>query len=289
MELIKQWRTENKKQGKIVDVPHPFIKWVGGKRQLLSQLIPYIPEHFDTYIEPFVGGGALFFYLLPENSILIDNNPELINCYNVIKNKVEELIISLKKHKNEKEYYYQIRDFDRDLDKYNRLTDVERASRTIYLNKTCYNGLYRVNSKNQFNTPFGRYDNPKICDEENLRAVSISLKNAKIALGDFEKVLEFAQKDDFIYFDSPYDPLNQTASFTSYTKDNFGKSEQIRLQSVFRKLDSKKCKILLSNANTEFIKELYKDYNIYTLYANRAVNSDATKRGKIKEVLISNF
>lgn len=280
---------ENKRQGKIVNVPHPFIKWVGGKRQLIGQLLPYIPEKFNTYIEPFVGGGALFFYLLPEKSILIDNNPELINCYNVIRDKVEGLINSLKKHKNEKEYFYQVRNLDRNLETYNQLSDVEKASRTIFLNKTCYNGLYRVNSKNQFNTPFGRYENPKICDEGNLRAVSISLKNAKIISGDFEKVLEFAQKDDFVYFDSPYDPLNQTANFTSYTKDNFGKNEQIRLHSVFKQLDSRKCKLLLSNANTDFIKELYKSFKIQILYANRAVNSDATKRGKIKEVLISNF
>jgi DNA adenine methylase len=289
LESLEQWRNNNKTQGKIVNVPHPFIKWVGGKRQLISQLIPFIPKAFNNYIEPFVGGGALYFYLLPEKSILIDNNPELINCYNVIRNNVEDLIQSLKKHKNEKEYFYQVRDLDRDINNFEKMNDIEKASRTIFLNKTCYNGLYRVNSKNQFNTPFGRYDNPTICDDENLRAVSIVLKGSKILLDDFEKVLNFAEKDDFIYFDSPYDPLSQTANFTSYTKDNFGKIEQERLNAVFIKLDKKKCKILLSNAYTDFIKELYKDYTIHTLYANRAVNSDATKRGKIKEILISNF
>ncbi|MCP4760749.1 MAG: Dam family site-specific DNA-(adenine-N6)-methyltransferase, partial [archaeon] len=143
--MIKKWREENRKKSKISNIPHPFIKWVGGKRQLIPQIDKFIPKRFNNYIEPFVGGGALFFYLLPENAILIDNNPELINCYNVIQNNVENLIQSLKKHKNEKEYFYEVRSFDRNAEKFAKFSDVEKASRTIFLNKTCYNGLYRVN------------------------------------------------------------------------------------------------------------------------------------------------
>lgn len=169
------------------------------------------------------------------------------------------------------------------------MTDVEKAARTIFLNKTCYNGLYRVNSKNQFNTPFGRYKNPKVCDEENLRAVNIALQGVKIINNDFEIVLEHAQKDDFVYFDSPYDPLSDTANFTSYTKDNFGKDAQKRLAEVFEALDKKGCRVLLSNSNTDFIKSLYEDYVIEFVKAKRAINSDASKRGKIKEVLVRNY
>ncbi|MFX1340310.1 MAG: DNA adenine methylase [Promethearchaeota archaeon] len=268
--------------------PHPFVKWAGGKRQLISQMIKYLPKNYNMYIEPFVGGGALFFYILPEKAILIDINSELVNCYKVIKNNVKELIQLLKNHKNEKNYYYQIRALDRTPKSYNKLSDVEKASRTIYLNRCCYNGLYRVNSKGQFNVPFGRYKNPRFCDEENLEAISSVLKNVNILEGTFELCLNFAEKDDFIYFDPPYVPISDSANFTSYTKDNFGKDDQIKLYNTFKILDEHGCKILLSNSYSNFILDLYKDYKVVLLNAKRAINSDSTKRGTIKEVLVLN-
>jgi len=283
-----EWRQINLQYKKIVEFPRPFIKWVGGKRQLIPQLSQHFPKTFSTYIEPFVGGGAVFFYLLPQYSLLIDNNPELINTYQVIKHKVEELIESLRQHKNEKEYFYKIRGIDRDPIQFRNLDKVERASRTIFLNKTCYNGLYRVNKKNQFNTPFGRYASPKICDELNLRAVSAALRNAKIHLGDFAESVSSARSGDFIYMDCPYHPVSETANFTSYTMEDFGISEQKQLNRVFSQLDSKGCHVLLSNSHTPFILELYKEYSIYIVHATRAINCDPSKRGKILEVLISN-
>ncbi len=268
--------------------PHPFLKWAGGKRQLIPQMKNYFPKSFNKYIEPFVGGGAIFFYMLPEKAILIDINEELINCFKVIKHKVEELIDLLKNHKNEKEYYYQIRNLDRNPEVYKKLSDVEKASRTIYLNRCCYNGLYRVNSKGQFNVPFGRYKNPNFCDEKNLEAVSSALKNVNVLRGSFEVCLDYAEKDDFIYFDPPYQPISQTSSFTSYTKENFGIESQRKLFSVFKSLDNRGCKLLLSNSYNDFILDLFNDYQIILLNAKRAINSNATKRGIIKEVLVLN-
>lgn len=269
-------------------IPHPFLKWAGGKRQLIRQMIKYFPKNFNAYIEPFVGGGALFFYILPTKGILIDINRELINCFKVIKNNVRELIELLKTHKNEKNYYYQIRALDRAPESYSKLSDVEKASRTIYLNRCCYNGLYRVNRKGQFNVPFGRYKNPKFCDEENLEAVSNSLENIKILHGSFEICLNYAEAGDFVYFDPPYHPLSQTASFTSYTKEDFGKKSQRKLYDVFKCLDERGCKLLLSNSYNDFILDLYTDYQVVLLNAKRAINSDASKRGTIKEVLVLN-
>ncbi len=285
---IMEWRQVNLKYKKIVEVPRPFIKWVGGKRQLIPQLSQYFPDKFNSYIEPFVGGGAIFFYLLPQKSVLMDNNPELINTYQVIKYKVEELIESLRQHKNNKDYFYEIRSWDRDLSRFRTLDKVEHASRTIFLNKTCYNGLFRVNKKNQFNTPFGRYKNPAICDELNLRAVSIALTDAKIQLADFSESIKNAKSGDFVYMDCPYHPVSDTANFTSYTMDDFGIGEQKRLHRVYSELDRKGCTVLLSNSYTPFILDLYKDYTINIVQANRAVNCDPSKRGKVREVLISN-
>ena len=269
-------------------VAHPFVKWAGGKRQLISQMEEYLPQSYNKYIEPFIGGGALFFHIKPKTAVLIDINKELINCYNVIKNNVSELIGSLKKHKNDKEYYYQVRSADREIESFKKWTNVEKASRTIFMNRCCYNGLYRVNSKGEFNTPFGSYKNPKFCNEINLNAVHETLKNARIIQGSFEKCLEYAETDDFVYFDPPYHPLSETANFTSYTKDNFGKESQIKLQEVFKKLDDRGCKVMLSNSYNDYILDLYEGFKTITLTAKRAINSDASKRGKIKEILVLN-
>ncbi len=267
--------------------PKPFVKWAGGKRQLLDVLLKNIPKKFNTYIEPFVGGGALLFELQPSRAIISDINEELINAYKVIKENVEALIESLKKHRNTKEYYYAIRAVDP-----KSLTPVERASRFIYLNKTCFNGLYRENSKGQFNVPFGRYKNPKICDEENLRAVSEFLNNSDITIlhCDYRKTCELAHRGDFVYLDPPYHPLSKTASFTKYNKYDFTEKDQIELAEVFKELDRKGCYVMLSNSNTAFIKNLYEGYEIKEISANRFINSNANGRKKRKiELLIKNF
>jgi DNA adenine methylase len=270
-------------------LPHPFVKWAGGKRQLIPQMAKYFPKEYNKYIEPFIGGGAIFFHLLPEISIISDNNPDLINCYKVIKEDVENLIRSLRKHRYEKNYYYEIRAFDRDPEKFAALSDVEKASRSIFLNKTGYNGLYRVNSKGFFNVPFGRHKNPKICDDVNLRSVSQALRNVEIHLGSFEICLDFAKQDDFVYLDPPYHPLSDTALFTSYTKSSFDKASQKKLFEVFKELDKRGCYVMLSNSYSEFILDLYKDYQIIILKAKRNINSNSLKRGLINEVLILNM
>ena len=275
-------------------VPHPFMKWAGGKRQLISQMKTYLPKRFNNYIEPFVGGGALFFYLYRKNLIrnnayLIDNNAELINAYRVVRDELDDLIDKLKEHRNEKSYYYKIRALDREPDAYNQLSNVFKASRIMYMNRCCFNGLYRVNSKGQFNVPFGRYKNPNFCDEENLKAVSKALQNVEIINGSFQSCVKLAKKGDLVYFDPPYHPLSETSSFTSYTKDDFTLENQRELFEIFTELDNKGCRLMLSNSYSEFILRLYANYNIRTLTAKRAINSNADKRGAIKEVLILNY
>ena len=287
-DFLARARSQNRKNKSIVGIPRPFMKWAGGKRQLLSQFDPFIPSKFNKYIEPFVGGGAMFFYLLPERAVLMDINPELINIYKVIQQNVDALIASLKQHKNEEEYYYKIRNIDLDKEIFAKWTDVQKASRNIYMNHTCFNGLYRVNSDGHFNVPFGDYKDPILCDEENLRAVNKALKNIELHVGSFEKCLDYAEKDDFIYLDPPYVPLSLTASFTSYTKESFGPEDQRRLLDVLKELDERGCKVLLSNSYCDFVLDLYKDFKIETIMANRAINSVGSKRGKIKEVLIMN-
>lgn len=274
--------------------PKPFVKWVGGKRQLLTQfrrLNLYPPEKFDIesgrYFEPFVGGGAVFFDLLPERGFLSDLNKELVTTYNVIKNDVEKLIISLKKHKTDKEYFLKIRAQDS-----NKLDNLTIASRFIFLNHTCFNGMYRVNSKGGFNVPFGKYTNPLICDEENLRKVSKSLKNIDIKHQDYKEVLKKAKKGDFIYFDPPYYPISKTSSFTSYTSEAFLDKEQTELRDTFIELHKRGCFVMLSNSDTPFINKIYsgfKGVRINKVEAGRAINSKGSGRGKITEVLITNY
>lgn len=229
--------------------PKPFVKWVGGKRQLLRQfreLGLYPPEDFNpvtnTYYEPFVGGGAVFFDLLPKNAELSDLNKELVVTYNVIKNNVDELIESLQKHIYDKEYYLEVR-----AKKVENLSDIEVASRFIFLNRTGFNGLYRVNKSGQFNVPFGRYNNPVICDEDNLRRVSDALQDVTITHQDYKNVLKTAKGGDFIYLDPPYYPINATSSFTSYTAEGFLEKEQTELRDTFVKLHKKGCFVMLSN------------------------------------------
>ncbi len=269
-----------------------FIKWAGGKEQLLKQYDILFPKKFNGYYEPFVGGGAVFFYIKqkfnPKRIMISDINSELIDTYKIIRDEPEKLIIELKQHKEYhtiegKKYYLTIRSADPKL-----LPKLERAARFIYLNKTCYNGLYRVNSKGQFNVPMGKYKNPDIVQEEKIIFASELLKDVVIKNMSFEKILNYAKKGDFVYFDPPYYP-EKKSSFTKYNKDNFLEDEQKKLYAVFKKLDEKGVLVMLSNSNTDFIKELYKDYNIHFVSANRMINSNANGRGKIKEVVITNY
>jgi len=269
----------------------PVVKWVGGKRQIIDQITKHVPKTFSIYYEPFLGGGAVLFELQPKKAVVNDINNELINIYEVIKNNVGELIEDLKRHKNEEGYFYKIRSLDRDKDRYNNLKPVQKASRIIFLNKTCYNGLFRVNKAGEFNTPFGNYKNPNIVNEITLRAVSnyFSKVNIIFTCTDFEETLMGAGKGAFVYFDPPYDPVSDKASFTGYDKGGFDQDEQIRLKKTCDKLNEKGVKFLLSNSATDFIKDLYKDYKIEVIQAKRAVNSKADKRGEIDEVLVMNY
>lgn len=273
-------------------IAKPFVKWAGGKSGLIASLIPFVPKNFNSYFEPFVGGGALFFYLknqkiLNSKKIYInDKNSQLINAYKQIKINpheiLEELEILNKKHSEET--FYRIRNLDRNSDFY-FLSEVFKAARFIYLNKTCYNGLCRYNSKGHFNTPIGNYKNPKIYDKELIFSVHKALKNVLITNNDFESALLKVKKGDFIYFDPPYFPLNKTSSFVNYT-DNFLAKEQIRLYELFKILDFEGVKVLQSNSNTQFIRELYKDFEIIEINSKRAINCKGDRRGKITELII---
>lgn len=270
----------------------PFVKWAGGKNGLINSLISFIPKNFNSYFESFVGGGALFFYLKNLNILnskkiyLNDKNTELINAYKQIKINPNKLLEELEilKNNHSKEYFYKIRNLDRDFDFYS-LSEVFRAARFIYLNKTCFNGLCRYNAKGNFNTPMGSYKNPKIYDKDLIFSVHEVLKNVSITNKDFEVVSLKAKKGDFVYFDPPYYPLNKTSSFVSYT-DNFSANEQIRLYKLFKMLDCEGIKVLQSNSNTDFIKELYKDFEIIEVISKRAINCKGDKRGKITELII---
>lgn len=278
----------SKNQAITTDTAKPFVKWVGGKKQLLPDLVERVPADFGRYYEPFVGGGALFFHLQPQRACLTDVNSDLVNLYTVIRDKVDELVEDLHQHVYEKTYFYQMRGMDR-TPEYEIWTDVQKASRFIYLNKTCYNGLYRVNSKGQFNAPFGRYTNPTILDSDNLYACHIALKKAVIEETSFYSVRRRIRSNDFVYFDPPYAPLTATASFTGYTKGGFDEDMQYKLRDLCRVLDKRSVRFMLSNSSAPLILDLYAEFNIDFVYATRTVNSKAGKRGKIPEVIVTNY
>lgn len=275
------------KENKIISC-RPFVKWVGGKSQLLPELLSRIPENYGSYFEPFVGGGALFFALQPEKAFLSDVNAELINSYRIVKSNVNKLINELENHIYEKDYYYKIRHIDRE-SIYKTWSNIEKAARIIYLNKTCFNGLYRVNSKGEFNTPFGKYSNPKIVDAPNLKACSKALKGVELKKSSFVDVLDKAEKGDFVYFDPPYVPVSDTAYFTSYNENGFGPNEQKLLRDVCVELDKKGVYFLASNSSADFVKKLYSNFKIDIIKASRSINSKGSKRGKVEEVIIRNF
>ncbi len=266
----------------------PCLKWAGGKGQLLNSYEQYFPEKFKSYFEPFTGGAAVFFHLRAKHGLfeasLSDLNQELINCYSQIKSNLEPLIIALQEHQNDEEYFYQVRALDPSL-----LSPVERASRLIFLNKTCFNGLHRVNSKGKFNVPFGFYKNPAICNETNLRACNQALQHTNLDCRSFDKVLEHAKKGDFVYFDPPYHPLSSTANFTSYTKNCFSADDQAQLAQTFAELDKRGCLLMLSNSDCELIRNLYDKFRTETVFALRAINCKAEGRGKISELLVMNY
>jgi DNA adenine methylase len=271
--------------------PRPFLKWAGGKGQLLNDLIGRIHQArpFGRYHEPFVGGGALFFELMRTRKIegsayLSDSNPHLIAAYIGVRDHVEEVVALLEKHAGRhcRDHYYSVR-AQAPLDR------PAQAARIIYLNRTCYNGLYRENSKGLFNVPIGRYVNPMICDSENLRAASTALQAARLDVRAFESVLDVAESGDLVYFDPPYHPISKTSSFTGYHKNGFGEQDQRKLAAVFAALDRKSVKVLLSNSKTDFVEKLYAGFRIEEVYATRSVNSRADRRGKISEALVRNF
>lgn len=270
----------------------PFLKWVGGKRQLISSIVNFMPKNIKnhSYIEPFVGGGALLFHIQPKNAIINDLNEELINVYKVIKNNLEELIDDLKKHKNEPDYFYKIRGLDRTKE-YKNMSSVLKASRIIFLNKTCYNGLYRVNNAGEFNAPYGFYKKPNIVNEPTLKAVSKYLNNNNISIysEDYSKILTLADHNSFVYLDPPYHPISESSNFTGYIQGGWDMWDQVRLREVCDELDSKGIKFLLSNSSASFIKDQYKSYNISVVKAIRAVNSNGANRGEVDELLIRNY
>lgn len=272
----------------------PFLKWAGGKRYLIPEIRKNWPASFNskkhTYFEPFLGGGAILFAFQPSKAVVNDMNEELINCYRVVKQSVDDLIECLRGHRNEEEYYYEVRDWDRSVN-FSCKTPVERAARIIFLNKTCYNGLFRVNQQGQFNVPFGRYKDPNIVDDIVLRAVSRYLNEAQIELyvGDFWDAVKDAKKGDFVYFDPPYDSETDPASFTGYSIRGFDNDEQFRLSTLVEDLNKRGCKFLLSNAYTKRTSFLYRGFAADHVDVPRPINSNAAKRGKVQEILVRNY
>ena len=270
----------------------PFVKWAGGKRQILDKLKQYAPNKYNCYYEPFVGGGAFFFELSPKKAVINDSNQELMNVYQVLcdHEKYNKMCKVLNKYEanHSEEQYYEIRNKDKEKS-FDRLSDYKKAARTIYLNKSCFNGLYRVNKKNEFNVPFNKKTKINTYDGQNLGIIHsyLNFSEVEILSIDFEESVKNAKAKDFIYFDPPYD--SDTKTFNSYTEEGFGKDEQIRLARVFKELSDKGCYVMLSNHNTSLVKELYKDFNIHVIEAKRNINSNGKKRGKVEEVIITNY
>jgi DNA adenine methylase len=307
------------KQTKLVPSARPFLKWAGGKTQLLNEFSKRLPPELKKgkitrYVEPFIGGGAMFFYLNQRFSFdhcyICDVNEELILSYRVIQRSVKKLISELeilesdylsKSDKKREEFYYEIRDVFKeklpeiDFKRYNSGW-IERAAQIIFLNHTCYNGLFRVNRKGEFNVPFGRYKNPDILNEDNLNDVATLLKTTKIFLSDFTQCRKFVDKHTFVYFDPPYRPLNSTSSFTTYSKSGFYDKDQVRLVEFFKELDRKGAKIMLSNSDPKnenpadsFFDDLFSEYYIERVSAKRIINCNGSRRGNINELIITNY
>ncbi|MBI5508116.1 MAG: DNA adenine methylase [Deltaproteobacteria bacterium] len=263
------------------DAPRPFLKWAGGKAKLVPEILARFPRRFGTYHEPFLGGGAVFFALGPRRAVLSDLNAELIATYSAIRDDVEAVIRALAVHAVSEEHFYSVRAAS-----VAGLGNTAVAARTIFLNRTCFNGLYRVNSKGQFNVPFGRYANPKICNADNLRAVSRALQGVPIRHESVFTITPRVAAGDLVYFDPPYDPVSATSSFTAYAKTAFGKDEQVALAALCRELSERGAHVLLSNSDTPFIRELYRDCEVDTVHCRRPINARADRRGPVTEVLV---
>ena len=270
----------------------PILKWVGGKRQLLNEINPLLPKRITTYVEPFVGGGAVLFSLQPKKAIVNDFNKDLINVYKIVRDNPQELLDILKEHdkNNSEDYYYEIRALDR-FENYKNMSDLEKAARIIYLNKTCYNGLFRVNQAGQFNSPYGKYKNPNIINEPVILAMSnyFNDNNIKLMEGDYREALKNLRKGAFVYFDPPYMPISSSSSFTGYTENGFNEKDQEELKIECDKLNDRGINFMLSNSAHPYILELYKDYEITLVKARRSINSKGNKRGEINEVLVRNY
>lgn len=267
-----------------IDVATPILKWAGGKTQMLEEILKRMPNTYGNYIEPFVGGGALFFKLDDDNSIIADSNPELINMYRQVADKCDEVIKVLKHYKNEEAIFYEVR-----AKNWTECTDIEAAARMLYLNKTCFNGLYRLNKKGLFNTPFGRYKNPNICNEEKLRLASEVLKNATIVCGDYLDVLnKYAKKGDFVFLDPPYVPISKNSDFKRYTKKQFYVSDQKKLAKEVDRLVELGCNVMLTNSNHPLVHELYSKYKIEIIQTKRNINSKGNKR-KGEDVIVTTY
>jgi DNA adenine methylase len=264
--------------------PRPFLKWAGGKTQMLEQYGPLFPARFNRYHEPFVGGGAVFFHLRPRSAVLSDDNAELLDCWRAIRDDVDAVIRALSGHVYERDHYYAVRAIDPAT-----LPPAERAARTIYLNRTCFNGLYRVNSKGGFNVPFGRYVNPRIVDAPNLRACAKALWRVRLTCGPFRQVLDRARRGDFVYLDPPYNPLSKTSYFTGYAPGGFGIDDQKELAAVFAELDARGALVMLSNSDTPLVRELYGGFRLVEVRGARAISSKTTKRGPIGELVMLNY
>jgi DNA adenine methylase len=262
----------------------PFIKWAGGKTQLLTELLARVPDSYNVYFEPFIGGGALYFALSPDEAVIADINDDLVNAYVVVRDNPNELIEALSKYKNEKEYFYEIRS-----QKQEDLSPVERAARLIYLNRTCFNGLYRVNKSDQFNVPFAGYKNPNITQIDKILADSKILQNTDVYHAGFDEVLKKASSGDFIYLDPPYFPKSVYSDFKRYNKEQFHKEDHERLAELYNELSDRGCKVMLSNSDTPFTRDLYKKWRVDTVYAKRMINSDASKRGEVTEIIVTNY
>jgi DNA adenine methylase len=268
--------------------PAPFVKWVGGKTRLLGELVARAPSMYGRYFEPFVGGGALFFRLAPRAAVLSDLNADLIATYQAVRDEVELVVRYAARHKtlHSEEYYYQVRERWNVARK--SLSASARAAMFMYMNKTCYNGLWRVNRRGEFNVPVGRYANPSILDAESLRAASFALQHAELSAQPFDRVLDEAEAGDFVYFDPPYDPVSATSDFTSYTSESFGVADQHRLADVYRKLSDRGVAVMLSNSDTPLVRKLYTGFRIDRVMCSRAINSKAEARGAVAEVIVTN-
>ncbi len=262
--------------------PRPFLKWAGGKSKLVETIMTRFPHNFGRYFEPFLGGGAVYFGLEPERAVLADMNLELVTAYTALRDELPRVLAALRRHRANREHFYAVRAQDA-----SGMSPTARAARMIFLNRTCYNGLYRVNRSGAFNVPFGKYDNPTICDEENLRAVSHALQDATIEHSDVFSTVAKARAGDLVYFDPPYDPVSKTASFVSYTDRGFTSEDQERLAQTFRDLADRGVHAVLSNSDTPFIRKLYKGFRVDTVHVRRAINSRADRRGPVAEVLVS--